>query len=176
MTKFDDIFEIAADNFGLITSAQAKEAGITNNELVQYAVRGKLERVGQGVYRLTQRVPEANDAYALAVALAGSDAFLYGESVIALLDLAPTNPSTLYIATPKRVRRTLPPELKIVKVPGSTKVAYYDGIPSQTVYEAIRLCDSMMPERLLDAAKKAQSEGYITQIEYHLLEKDLKSR
>ena len=35
MTKYEDIFDIAADNHGLITSAQAREAGITNNELVQ---------------------------------------------------------------------------------------------------------------------------------------------
>lgn len=32
MTKYEDIFDIAADNHGLITSAQAREAGITNNE------------------------------------------------------------------------------------------------------------------------------------------------
>ena len=41
MTKFDDIYEIASVNFGLVTSAQAREAGVTNNELVQYARRGR---------------------------------------------------------------------------------------------------------------------------------------
>ena len=77
MTKFNDIYEIASDNYGLITSAQAREVGISNKELVQYAIRGKIERVGQGVYRLVQRIPEPNDGYALAVALVGPGAFLY---------------------------------------------------------------------------------------------------
>ena len=72
--KFDDIYEQAADDFGLISSSRASELGVTNNELVQYARRGRLERVGHGLYRLARRTPEANDPYALAVALAGGGA------------------------------------------------------------------------------------------------------
>ena len=82
MTKYEDIFDIAADNHGLITSAQAREAGITNNELVQYAKRGRVTKVGHGLYQLTQWIPEQNDAYAWAVMSVGPDAVLYGESVI----------------------------------------------------------------------------------------------
>ena len=51
MTKFEYIYEIAADNHGLITSAQAREAGISNNELVQYAKRGRIAKVGHGIYQ-----------------------------------------------------------------------------------------------------------------------------
>ena len=96
MTKYDGIiYEIAAGNFGLVTSAEAREAGVTNNELVQYARRGRIERVGQGVYRLARRVPEPNDAYALAIALVGPGAYLYGEAVLGMLGLCPTNPAYL---------------------------------------------------------------------------------
>lgn len=110
MTKYEDIFDIAADNHGLITSAQAREAGITNNELVQYAKRGRVTKVGHGLYQLTQWVPEQNDAYAWAVMSVGPRAVLYGESVIAMLGLAPTNPTRTFVATPAaaaaRCRRT----------------------------------------------------------------------
>ena len=78
MTKYEDIFDIAADNHGLITSAQAREAGITNNELVQYAKRGRVTKVGHGLYKLTQWVPEQNDAYAWAVMSVGPSAVRRG--------------------------------------------------------------------------------------------------
>ena len=57
MTKFEYVYEIAADNHGLITSAQAREAGIRNNELVQYAKRGRIAKVGHGSTSLNSGYP-----------------------------------------------------------------------------------------------------------------------
>lgn len=37
----------------------------------------------------------------------GADAYLYGESVLAMFSLCPTNPTKVFVATPKRVRRKL---------------------------------------------------------------------
>ena len=174
MTKFEDIFEIAADNFGLVTSAEAREAGISNKELVQYARRGKVERVGQGVYRLVQRVPEPNDAYALAVALVGPGAYLYGEAVLGMLGLCPTNPAYLHVATPSRVRRSLPEYIRVVRTPGTSAGAVYDGIPCQRVADAIRSAKGhMLPDRLADAAARGREEGYITKAEAETLASDL---
>ena len=163
MTKFDDIiYEIAADNFGLITSSQARAAGVANNELVQYARRGRIERVGQGVYRLTRRIPEPNDPYALAVALVGPDAFLYGEAVLGMLELCPTNPAYLHVATPHRVRKSLPGYIRLVYTPGETAGAVYDGVPSQSVADAIRAARaSVMRGRLEEAVERARQEGYL---------------
>lgn len=62
MTKYEKIYEIAAGNHGLITSAQAREAGVSNNELIQYARRRRIAKVGHGLYRLEQWVPESGDA------------------------------------------------------------------------------------------------------------------
>ena len=166
MTKFDDIYEEAVDSHGLITSARAAELGVTNNELVQYARRGRLERVGHGLYRLARRVPEDNDPYALAVALAGPGAYLFGESVIAMLGLAPTNPSRLHVAVPGRIRRRLPDGLVVERGDGMGTTAY-DGISSQTAEAAIRACRGrMMPERLVQAAGAARREGYVDEVEY----------
>ena len=144
MTKYEDIFDIAADNHGLITSAQAREAGITNNELVQYAKRRRVTKVGHGLYQLAQWVPEQNDAYAWAVMSVGPDAVLYGESVIAMLGLAPTNPTRTFVATPRRCRRTLPENLKVKWVDGIEPGAIYDGIPCQSAYDAILACKGKM--------------------------------
>lgn len=174
MTKFDDIYELAADNYGLITSAQARAIGVTNNELVQYAKRGKVERVGQGLYRLVQYIPTPYDSYAEAVALVGPGAYLFGESVIAMHELAPTNPSYVHVATPNRVRRKLPPYIKIFHIAEDRKATLYEGIPSQTVADAIRSCrGKMMDERLRDATYTARAKGYLTRTEEQELLEEL---
>lgn len=170
MTKFNDIFEIAADSHGLITSKQASAINITSNELVQYAKRGRLEKVGHGLYKLVRWIPEQNDAYAWAVEVVGEDALLYGESVLAMLELTPTNPNYMHIATPRRTRRKLPGNFRVKRIEGINPGAYYDGIPSQSVYDAILSCKmSIIPERLIDAARKAKMQGFITESQYRTL-------
>ena len=49
MSYFDDIYEVAADNYGLVTTADAAALGIRGNELVRMADRGLLVRRGHGV-------------------------------------------------------------------------------------------------------------------------------
>ncbi|NLH91168.1 MAG: type IV toxin-antitoxin system AbiEi family antitoxin domain-containing protein [Atopobium sp.] len=51
MAKIDDIYS-AADDYGLVTSTDARALGVCDAEVVQYAARGRLERVARGVYRV----------------------------------------------------------------------------------------------------------------------------
>lgn len=176
MTKFDDIYEDAIDNFGLISSKRARELGVTNNELVQYACRGRIERVGQGLYRLTKRIPETNDTYALAVALVGPDAYLFGESVIAMHNLAPTNPKHVDVATSRRIRRKLPAFIRVTDRRPENDLKLYDGIPSQSISAAIRSCEGkMMPERLEEAVRNARREGLLLKDEEKALLEELRA-
>lgn len=57
MTHFDDIYEIAADNYGLVTFAEAREADATGGELGRWVAQGRLKRRGRGTYRLVRRTP-----------------------------------------------------------------------------------------------------------------------
>ncbi|MEG0621235.1 MAG: hypothetical protein RR477_08935, partial [Raoultibacter sp.] len=42
-------------------------------------------------------------------------------------------------------------------------IVHYEGIPSQSVQDAIFACQkTMMPERLEDATREAKRQGYIT--------------
>ena len=109
MTYYDRIFEEAIGNYGLITSSQAKAIGIPSVELVKLAQRGRLTRLGYGVYKLAQYLPapDGRDAYADSLALVDKDAYLYGQSVLTLHHLCPTNPARVYVATPRRIRKKL---------------------------------------------------------------------
>jgi len=161
MTHYEDIYEVAADNYGLITSAGAKKLGISDKEMSALAKRGRIIKRGHGVYKLAQYIPTPFDIYAEAVVLVGPSAYLYGESVIALLGLAPTNPARVYVATPARTRKLLPEHIVVIKA--SDGVTYYEGIPSQIVSDAIDACrKTMMPERLEEAVSEARRQGFIT--------------
>ena len=75
MAHFDDIYDIAADGYGIITAAQAREAGAAPSELNRWCADGRLLRRGHGVYKLARWVPTPYDAYAEAVALVGGGAY-----------------------------------------------------------------------------------------------------
>ena len=174
MAIYDDIYEIAADNYGIVTSEQAKGVGASDKELSRIAKDGRLTRIGYGVYRIKHWVPTGYDAYADSVALVGPGAYLYGESVIAMHGLAPTNPARVYVATPNRVRRSLPASIKVVKRPDCGDTTEYEGIPSQTIPAAILSCKgTMMRSRLRDAARRARELGLIRAEEETLLLEEL---
>lgn len=163
MSIYDDIYEIAVDNHYLITTEEAAQIGIPAIELVKLAHRGKLESINRGLYRLARYVPSETDSYAIAVARFGKDAYLYGESVIAMLGLAPTSPDYIYVAMPKRTRKSIPESIRLQKASENDKITVYDGIPCQTVACAIESARAtMMDNRLQDAANKAREEGYLT--------------
>lgn len=114
MKHFDEIFELAADGYGIVTAAQAREIGVTTGELSRWCATGKLMRRGHGVYKLTQWVPTPRDVFAEAVALVGDEGFLWGESVLSMHALALVDPRAVTVATPKRIRRKLPAWVKTV--------------------------------------------------------------
>ena len=108
MAAYDDIYEVAADNHGLFTSSDARGLGISDKEMSRLAHDGRLIRLGYGVYQIRHHVPEPADPYAVSVALVGDGAYLYGESVLAMHGLCPTDPRRIYDAMPVTRRSTMP--------------------------------------------------------------------
>ncbi len=166
MKLYDKLYDIAADKYGLVTAAEAKAAGASDKELSRLASEGRLERLGYGLYRIKHHVPGSLDPYAEAVALVGSEAYLFGESVMAMLQLTSTNPQRITVATAKRVRRKVPSWLRIVKRDGNDEITAYEGIPAQTVATAIASCKGfIMDDRLVEAAENARTQGLLTRDE-----------
>ena len=173
MAIADKIYE-EVDDFGLITSAEAKELGVTNAELVQQARRGKLVRVARGVYRMPIWPFQEAAPYAIAVKAVGSGARLHGESVVAILGLAPTDPSRMQVATPGRVRRNIGKGVRIAKCDTEDPVSYYEGVPCQALPDAIiDAARTMGKARAVEAAKEAERRGYLTRAEVGAIEKEL---
>lgn len=173
MAIIDDIYA-NVDDFGLITSAKAKELGISNSEMVQQERRGKLIRVARGVYRMPVWPYQEAAPYAIAVRAAGKNAYLWGESVIALLGLAPTDPTHIWVASPDRIRRSVGGGVTVLDMRGDEPTAHYEGIRCQRAADAIAASILRIGrERALNAADAALREGYITKAERDRLEDTL---
>ncbi len=167
MTNFEKVYEIGADRYGLVTAEDAAKAGIHRKQLLAWEKMGRLERCGRGVYRLNHHVPTPLDHYAEAVALVGNGAIIYGDGVLAMHNLALVNPLQVSVAVDRRVRRNLPGWIRLVKKPADVREELFEGVPSQSVADAIRACrGSVMKERLVDAIDQAEREGLLDRREY----------
>lgn len=176
MAQFDDITEAALGNFGLITAAQAAEMGVRSKDIAEWVRLGRLERRGWGVYRIAHYVPSDFDRYAEATALVGGDAAVWGESVLAMLNLALVNPLRVVVATEKRIRRKLPDWIRLVRKPKSAETENIEGVRCQKLADAIRQCRGrVMAERLADAVREAGRKGLLGAGEVRKLGKELRS-
>lgn len=172
MSHFENIYDIAIEHNGIVTSAQAKEAGVERSEMARWCRTGRLERIGHGAYLVSCHEFSEADSYAQAVAICGPRAHLYGESVIALLDLAPTDPSRIYVAVPKRLARVLPPNVRTVTLRAGETPTVYEGIRSQSVFDALMVCvHTMLPERVVAAAEEARRQGFISRDERDMVKR-----
>lgn len=142
MTHFDEIYDIAVDNYSLVTAAQAREQGVTSVELRRWCKNGRLDRRGHGVYKIDRWVPTPLDRYAEALALVGDGPYLRGAAVLAMHNLALVEPRTIEVATAKRVRRKLPSWVEPVPAKKGDRTTYYEGIRPQRIADAIRECRS----------------------------------
>lgn len=174
MNAYNTLYDEAAENYGLITTAMAERNGISGMSLVMLERRGRLQRVGRGVYRLEQHPATEYDSYATLVAKAGKGAFLWGPTVLALEKLCPTDPATLYVAVPGRIRRQLGRGVIVKNGMDKASIRPLHGIPSQSIDEAIRASrGSIMTERLVEAANRAKDRGMLLPDTHEQLLKEL---
>jgi len=164
---------MAADNYGYVTMAAVSAHGINPVEMTRWTQSGRLERAARGVYRLVDYPPSPLEPFVRAVLAVGNDARIFGESVLGMLNLVPTNPTWIYVGSPNRLRRRMPEGIKLVKTGDSDRITNYDGIDSQPVADAIRSCMAQLSdERIVQATEEAYRQGYITLKERDLLLKE----
>jgi len=138
------LFEIAEDNYGYVTSAQATGAGVSRHGLADLARLGSLQRVAHGVYRIVDFPASQYDTFFEATLWPqGTRAVLSHDTALDLWDLCDVNPAKVHLTIPKahRVRRQVPAlyvlhaaDLKPIDI-GS-----FEGIPTTTVQRTLRDC------------------------------------
>lgn len=170
---YTDLWDYAADKYGIITTKEAAALGVAKQHLVTMAQRGTLTRLGHGVYLVKHHAFSDNDVYAHTVALLGDTGYLRSASVLAMHKLCPTNPALVYVGAFGRVRRQLPEGVRL-KDRTACKVVEYFGIKSQSVFDALVTAfeeGAVELTRIKEAAVKAKAKGLISDDEAAEFEK-----
>ena len=167
----EKIFDLAADQFGYVSTSQSVARGVSNNALRMMATRGVLERVSWGVYRLPT-FPASPFAEYMEASLwpAGVPGVISHESALAIRDLSDVNPPKVHITLPKgfRVRREVPGHLSIHNAELSEgEINLVEGIPTTTVWRTIEDCHraNLGPTLLRQAIDDAEREGHLERAE-----------
>lgn len=157
------LYERALDQYGYVTTRDAVEIGVPPGELRKLSERGGLEHVGYGLYRFEDIPRTSRDQFMEAVLLVGRDAYLQGDAVLALHNLALANPRQIRVATPRRNRRKHPDFMTVERRSLSAdELTHYEGIPATTIARALLDCRGViMEERLIEAAKEAARTGLL---------------
>lgn len=138
------VYEMAADQHGYITAAQAKSAGVTRQALSNMTARGTLDRVSHGVYRLVHFPTSPMDPYVEAslwpVTVRG---VISHETALSIYGMSDVNPARIHVSVPRtwRVRRNVPKRLSLHRVDlDEPSVNIYEGVPVTTPERTIRDC------------------------------------
>src|SRR5690606_14524457 len=136
-SEYTKVLELAIDQYGYVTTAQAREGGVSADALRKMAERRTLVRVSWGVYRVPTFPPSPHAEYMEAsLSPAGARAVYSHQSAMAHRELSAVSPSATHITEPDdfRIRRDVPatPAVHHAKLTDE-KVALFEGIPCTSV-------------------------------------------
>lgn len=168
--------EVAAQHWGMFTTAEAQREGIRRDHLTRMAQRGVIERLMQGVYRFTTTPPAEHELlYATWLALGGAEStpgeqpsvVVAGETAAILHGLGDFFPGRFDFVTPTR-KGTRHPDVRLrVRRLQPRHVTFVGSLPVMSVERLIAdlveqwaddnqisrvLSDAVDQHRLLDLA------------------------
>lgn len=165
--EYDKVLELAADQHGYVTTAQARTVGIHRDTIRKMAARDTLERVSWGVYRVPTFPPSPFAQYMEACLWpAGVLGVISHESALAIRELSDVNPSKVHLTVPTRfrVRRETPRHLVVHNAElADDDLASVEGAPTTTVRRAIEDCHRkhLGPALLRQAIEEGHRQGYL---------------
>lgn len=139
-TDIEKLREIAIDQHGMITAAQAKEAGVSLPSLSYLVKHQRIDRLERGIYRIPQVNPSANDRIAQALLWAGEDAVLSHDTALMAWNVCDINPTTIHVTIPKE-RRIQKPKHQSIEIHKDniekSLIKWWDGMPTVSLELAI---------------------------------------
>lgn len=157
LTYLERLREIALDQHGFVTAAQAVADGIPKTELPKLAARGRVERVSRGLYRIPQVAWTGHENLALAVLWTGAEeACLSHETALASWSISDINPERIHLTVGRhrRLRRD-GGEGYVIQTADllPSERTWWEGIPITTVPKTIADCiDTGVPSYLIRQA------------------------
>jgi predicted transcriptional regulator of viral defense system len=141
---YSRLLELATEQYGYVSTDDARALGISPRRLKLLAERGSLARVARGLYRfpagVVPRTPR--DEYMEATMWPAGRGVLSHETALAVYGLSDVNPAKVHVTVPRgyRIRRKEVPgvlELHHADL-AEGELASFEGIPIVSVPRAIR--------------------------------------
>jgi predicted transcriptional regulator of viral defense system len=182
VTKLERLREVALDQHGFVTTAQAVTEGVAHAELSTMVARDRLERVAHGVYRVPQVAATEFDQYRLAVLWTGApEACLSHDTALAAWEVSDVNPDRIHLAVARHRRiRRVGGGLYVVHHEDldPQQVTWWQGIPTANVSTAIGQCiTSGVPTYLIrQALERAGRTSWLQATDAERLAKALEVR
>ncbi|MBI3683756.1 MAG: type IV toxin-antitoxin system AbiEi family antitoxin domain-containing protein, partial [Acidobacteria bacterium] len=174
-----------AENDGLVTSDQARQAGFTDSVLARLVQRGRIERTARGVYRIPYLTPDRFSQYREAVLWARAnrgpkDVAISRATALSVYGISDANPHLIHLTVPKsaRLRRQKPKGVVIHRedLP-SEDISVQEGIPLTTISRTV--ADFLGSGARLDLVRQAISgarrEGFIRDAEARRLRRKVEA-
>jgi predicted transcriptional regulator of viral defense system len=169
MTLREDLWEVAVDQYGYVTTRDVEALGVDRVELAKLGHRGVLDRVSQGVYRFPAWPVGVNDHLMEAVLWPRDEkAALSHETALYVYDLSDINPDKVHVTIPERRnplrRKDSPASLGVhYETIEPKQIGWWESIPIVTVATAIDQCIAGGTRRdiVMVAIENAQAAGRI---------------
>ncbi|MGH2618908.1 MAG: type IV toxin-antitoxin system AbiEi family antitoxin domain-containing protein [Thermomicrobiales bacterium] len=166
------LFDIASEQHGYFTAAQARSCGVKWDRLTDATQRGRYIRIRRGLYRLRDYPTFPREEVTAAWLAIGKDiAVVSHDSALELHDLSDVIPEAVHLTVPRSKRYV--PSLPGVVVHTTTKslrpldITVQDGIkltsPSRTILDAAEA--GTAPNQIETAIQQAMRRGLITRTE-----------
>ncbi|MDR2973197.1 MAG: hypothetical protein LBV00_00590 [Propionibacteriaceae bacterium] len=169
MSARDELWDVAIDQYGYVTTTNAARLGIAPVELSKLTARGALDHISQALYRFPSWPVSANDHLMEAVLWTrDSTAVLSHDTALDVLDLCDINPTTLHLTVSDRKypirRRDVPPDLVIhYEQLDPTQRGWWEQIPTVTAVTVIEqgIRTDVRPDLLHQAINTAHHRSMI---------------
>ena len=98
---YDLLYAIAEGQSGYFTAGQALKAGYSRERLSDLTARGRFQRVGHGVYRLTHFPGSPYEDLFIAWLRVGPNAVISHDSALGVYDLSDVMPAEIHVIMPR---------------------------------------------------------------------------
>ena len=163
----DELYAIAEEHDGLLTSKEARALGIQDSVLVRLAQRGRLERMSRGVYRIAHfpadRLAQYREAVLWAQASQGPERVaLSHETALLLYGISDVNPAHVDLTVPMsarlRLRREHPEWIVIHRADLTPQeISQHEGMPVTSVERSVM--DVLSATHRTDIARQAITDA-----------------
>ena len=161
--SLDLLYPLAEAQVGHFTTAQAHEAGVSDQQLHYLARTGSLQRVAHGIYRFHRFPFRPLEDVVVACLWAGEGAAASHDTALVVYDLTDAMPGTIHITVPRRFRGRRPGvTVHTTSLPERDRTSR-EGVPVTTPMRTIRdICARYGTDRTVEAAREFLDSGLIS--------------